>query len=68
MGDVHEIAMNIMISLILLHAIAALLHQYVLKDGTLLKMLGQKYDLYKHKSRETFQSNCSGQVKLATAL
>ena len=42
MGDVHEIAMNIMMSLILLHATAALLHQYVLKDGTLLKMLGQK--------------------------
>lgn len=42
MGDVHEIAMNIMMSLILLHATAELLHQYVLKDGTLLKMLGQK--------------------------
>jgi cytochrome b561 len=42
MGDVHEIAMNIMMTLVLLHAAAALFHQYVLKDGTLLKMLGQK--------------------------
>ncbi|WP_417559936.1 cytochrome b [Marinomonas sp.] len=42
MGDVHEIAMNIMMSLVLLHAAAALFHQYVLKDGTLLKMFGQK--------------------------
>jgi len=42
MGDVHQIAMNIMMSLVLLHACAALFHQYILKDGTLLKMLGQK--------------------------
>ena len=42
MGDVHEIAMNIMMTLVLLHAFAALFHQYVLKDGTLLKMFGQK--------------------------
>lgn len=42
MGDVHEIAMNIMMALVLLHAFAALFHQYVLKDGTLLKMFGQK--------------------------
>jgi cytochrome b561 len=42
MGDVHEIAMNIMMSLVLLHAFAALFHQYVLKDGTLMKMFGQK--------------------------
>lgn len=42
MGDIHEIAMNIMMTLVLLHAAAALLHQYVLKDGTLMKMFGQK--------------------------
>jgi cytochrome b561 len=42
MGDVHEIAMNIMMTLVLLHAAAALFHQYILKDGTLMKMLGQK--------------------------
>ena len=42
MGDVHEIAMNIMMSLVLLHAAAALFHQYVLKDGALMKMFGQK--------------------------
>ena len=42
MGDVHEITMNIMMTIVLLHAAAALFHQYVLKDGTLLKMLGQK--------------------------
>lgn len=42
MGDVHQIAMNIMMSLVLLHAFAALFHQYMLKDGTLLKMFGQK--------------------------
>ncbi|MCW4627980.1 MULTISPECIES: cytochrome b [Marinomonas] len=42
MGDVHEIAMNIMMALVLLHAAAALFHQYVLKDGTLMKMFGQK--------------------------
>tara|TARA_R110001599_G_scaffold64576_2_gene181771 strand:- start:2661 stop:3173 length:513 start_codon:yes stop_codon:yes gene_type:complete len=42
MGNVHEIAINIMMSLVLLHAFAALFHQYILKDGTLLKMFGQK--------------------------
>lgn len=42
MGDVHEIAINIMMTLVLLHAAAAIFHQYVLKDGTLLKMLGKK--------------------------
>lgn len=42
MGDVHEITMNIMMTLVMLHAAAALFHQYVLKDGTLLKMLGQR--------------------------
>lgn len=42
MGDVHEIAMNIMMTLVLLHAAAALFHQYVLKDRTLMKMFGQK--------------------------
>lgn len=42
MGDVHEIAINIMMSLVLLHAFTALFHQYILKDDTLLKMFGQK--------------------------
>jgi len=42
MGDVHEITMNIMMTLVLIHAFVALFHHYILKDGTLLKMLGQK--------------------------
>ncbi|MBJ7553626.1 cytochrome b [Marinomonas spartinae] len=41
LGDIHQITMNIMMSLILLHALAALFHQYVLKDGLLLRMLGR---------------------------
>jgi len=42
LGDVHEIAVNILMSIVLLHAIAAIYHQWVLKDGTLLKMLNEK--------------------------
>lgn len=41
MGDVHVIAMNILMSIALLHALAALYHQHVLKDGLLLRMLGR---------------------------
>lgn len=41
LGDIHVITMNIMMSLILLHAFAALFHQYVLKDDLILRMLGR---------------------------
>ncbi|MBJ7537453.1 cytochrome b [Marinomonas transparens] len=42
LGDVHEITMNLMMLLVLIHASAALFHQYILKDDTLLKMFGRK--------------------------
>jgi cytochrome b561 len=38
-GDLHVVTMNIMMLLILGHAAMALLHQYVLKDGLLLRMM-----------------------------
>ncbi len=38
-ADLHVLTMNIMMLLILGHAAMALLHQYVLKDGLLLRMM-----------------------------
>lgn len=38
-GDLHVLAMNAMMLLVLVHAAAALLHQFVLKDRLLLRML-----------------------------
>ena len=38
-GEIHEIGKPILIILIALHAIAALYHQFWLKDGTLRRML-----------------------------
>jgi cytochrome b561 len=38
-ADVHVIVMNIMMILVLGHAAMALYHQYIVKDGLLLKML-----------------------------
>lgn len=37
-GEAHEVMFNLMFLLILLHTVAALFHQYVLKDGLLLRM------------------------------
>lgn len=39
MGDVHSIAKPAFIVLISLHAVAALFHHFVMRDGTLRKML-----------------------------
>lgn len=38
-GDIHKLAKPAFIALIALHAVAALFHQFVLKDGTLKRML-----------------------------
>ncbi|MDZ4094566.1 MAG: cytochrome b/b6 domain-containing protein [Paracoccaceae bacterium] len=38
-ADLHVIVMNAMMILVLLHAAAALFHQYVLKDGLLVRMM-----------------------------
>lgn len=38
-GGLHVLAMNLMLILIGLHAVAALFHQYVIKDGLLLRMM-----------------------------
>jgi cytochrome b561 len=38
-ADLHVLTMNVMMLLILGHAAMALLHQYVLKDGLLLRMM-----------------------------
>lgn len=38
-GGLHELAVNIMLLLILLHAASALFHQLVLKDGLMNRML-----------------------------
>ncbi len=38
-ADLHVYAMNAMMLLILAHAAAALFHQYVVKDGLLLRMM-----------------------------
>jgi len=39
MGDAHVVLMNLMIILALMHAAAALFHQYILKDRLLLRMM-----------------------------
>ncbi len=39
MGDIHVLAMNAMMILALVHAAAALYHQYVRRDGLLLRMV-----------------------------
>ncbi|MBI1417822.1 MAG: cytochrome b [Limimaricola sp.] len=39
MGDVHVVAMNVLMTLITLHAGAALFHHYVLRDGLLMRMM-----------------------------
>jgi len=36
--EIHEVMANLMIGLVGLHTLAALLHQFVLKDGVLLRM------------------------------
>lgn len=41
MGDVHVIAMNIMMSIVILHTLAALYHHHILKDRLLLRMVGR---------------------------
>ena len=38
-AEIHVLAMNAMMLLILLHAAAALLHQFVIRDGLLMRML-----------------------------
>lgn len=38
-ADLHVLAMDVMMILIGLHAVAALFHQYVLKDSLLLRMM-----------------------------
>ena len=38
-GEIHEIGKPVFIVLILAHAVAALLHQFWMKDGTLRRML-----------------------------
>ena len=38
-GGLHVLTMNIMLILIGLHAVAALFHQYVLKDGLIRRMM-----------------------------
>ena len=38
-ADLHVIAMNVMMILVLGHAAMALYHQYIVKDGLLLKMM-----------------------------
>lgn len=37
-GEAHEIIVNLTLALVLLHAAAALFHQYVIKDGLLTRM------------------------------
>jgi cytochrome b561 len=37
-GDAHELIVNLTLALIILHAAAALFHQYVIKDGLLGRM------------------------------
>lgn len=39
LGDIHQLAKPIFIVLVVLHAGAALVHQFVLRDGTLVRML-----------------------------
>ena len=39
LGDIHSLAKPVFIVLILVHAAAALYHQFVVKDGTLRRML-----------------------------
>lgn len=39
LGDIHKLAKPAFIVLVALHAVAALFHQFVLKDGTLKRML-----------------------------
>ncbi|MBI5264241.1 MAG: cytochrome b [Bradyrhizobium sp.] len=39
MGEVHEVLVNVLLILVVLHAAAALVHHYILKDRTLLRML-----------------------------
>ncbi|MHC0053757.1 cytochrome b [Actibacterium sp. D379-3] len=39
LGDVHVVAMNVMLAIAGLHAAAALYHHYILKDGVLLRMI-----------------------------
>ncbi|MEO5806443.1 cytochrome b/b6 domain-containing protein [Devosia sp.] len=38
-GEIHQLAKPVFIALIGLHAAAALFHQFVLRDGTLMRML-----------------------------
>ncbi len=38
-ADLHVVVMNLMLILAGLHAVAALFHQYVLKDGLLMRMV-----------------------------
>ncbi len=39
LGDPHALAGNVLIGLALIHALAALYHQYIVKDGLLLRMM-----------------------------
>jgi cytochrome b561 len=38
-GDLHELGANVLMVVILGHALMALYHQYVLKDGVLSRMM-----------------------------
>ena len=37
--EIHEVLANLMIGLVGLHTLAALMHQFVLKDGVMRRML-----------------------------
>lgn len=39
-GDIHEIAANLFLILVIIHAAAASVHHFIYKDRTLLRMLG----------------------------
>ncbi|MDA3977633.1 cytochrome b [Gallibacterium sp. AGMB14963] len=40
--EIHETLVNIAMALVVLHAIAALFHHYIVKDNTLLRMMPHK--------------------------
>ena len=41
-ADLHVLAMNTMMIVVLIHAAAALLHQFVLRDGLLMRMISPR--------------------------
>ena len=38
-GEAHELLMNLMMVLVVLHVLGALYHQFVVRDGVLTRML-----------------------------